>query len=98
MSRTLSPSFARCYGLARVAPVWQVSSGRSRVPASIARSVRSRRSRSALAVVRSAPVRTRNWQTMSAARSRSPALTAKDIASHGHACALLAMRILWNLP
>jgi putative transposase len=25
MSRTLSPSFARCYGLARVARVWQVS-------------------------------------------------------------------------
>jgi len=25
MSRTLSPSFARCYGLARVARVWKVS-------------------------------------------------------------------------
>ena len=25
MSQTLSPSFARCYGLARVARVWKVS-------------------------------------------------------------------------
>jgi len=25
MSRTLSPSFARCYGLARVARVWKIS-------------------------------------------------------------------------
>ena len=25
MSQTLSPSFARCYGLARVARVWRVS-------------------------------------------------------------------------
>ena len=25
MSQTLSPSFARCYGLARVARVWKIS-------------------------------------------------------------------------
>ena len=52
MSRTLSPSFARCYGLARVARVWKISR------ASISLSpVRRRQTRSAVALVRSEHVR-----------------------------------------
>ena len=58
MSRALSPSFARCYGLARVARVWKLSR------ATVYRfSNRRRRLRSPVALVRSAHVRTRNWQT-----------------------------------
>ena len=61
MSQTLSPSLARCYGMARVARVWKI-----RAPASIALSRRRRRTRSPVALVRSAHARTRNWQSISA--------------------------------
>ena len=63
MSRALSPSFARCYGLARVARVWKIS--RASV---YALSNRRRRLRSPVALVRSAHVRTRNWQIISAGK------------------------------
>ena len=63
MSQTLSPSSARCYGLARVARC-----GRSRVPASIAPSKRRRRTRSPVALARSGHVWTRNWPTISASK------------------------------
>ena len=63
MSQTLSPSSARCYGLARVARVC-----RSRVPASIAPSKRRRRTRSPIALARSGHVRDRNWPTISASK------------------------------
>jgi hypothetical protein len=56
MSQTLSPSIARCYGLARVARVWKVP----RATASIALSKRRNRTRSPVALVQSAPVRTQN--------------------------------------
>ena len=63
MSQTLSPSVARCYGLARVARVWTVSR------ASVYRSLKRRsRTRSPVALVRSAHVRTRNWPTISASK------------------------------
>ena len=67
MSKALSPSFACCYGLARVARVW-----RSRAPASIALSKRRRRTRAPVALVRSAHVRTRNWQIISASKKCLP--------------------------
>ena len=63
MSQTLSPSVARCYGLARVARVWKISR-----PASIALSKRRGRTRHRVALVRSAYVRTPNWQIISAVK------------------------------
>ena len=63
MSQALSPSFARCYGLARVARVWKISR------ASVYRSLKeTRRTRAPVAPVRSAHVRTRNWQIISAGK------------------------------
>ena len=64
MSQTLSPSVARCYGLARVARVWKY----------LARQRLSRSQRDAaehahrVALVRSAHVRTLNWQIISAVK------------------------------
>ena len=64
MSQTLSPSVARCYGLARVARVWSVSR------ASVYRSREELRSHTIArhVPVRSAHVRTRNWQAISAGK------------------------------
>ena len=62
MSKALSPSFVCCYGLARVARVWRFA------PASIALSKRRRRTRAPVAPVRSAHVRTRNWQIIFAGK------------------------------
>jgi hypothetical protein len=63
MRQTLSPSLARCYGMARVTRMWKVSR------ASVYRSSRRRRrTRSPVAVVRSAQARTRNWQSISASK------------------------------
>ena len=63
MSQTLSPSFARCYGLARVARVWKISR------ASVYRSLKETPPNTTpVALVRSAHVRTRNWQTISASK------------------------------
>ena len=61
MSRTLSPSFARCYGLARVARVWKVSR------ASVYRSLKETPPNTVVRRrgQRSAHVRTQNWQTIS---------------------------------
>ena len=79
-----SPSFARCYGLARVARVWKISR------ASVYRSLSKRRRLAPVAPVRSAHVRTRNWQIISAGKSMPPAFTARATASYGRDCALLA--------
>ena len=73
MSQTLSPSSARGYGLARVR-----ACGRSRVPASIAPSKRRRRTRHRVALVRSANVRTLNWQ------SYPPAIAASRLHGKGY--------------
>ena len=55
MSQTLSPSIARYYGLARVARVWKVPR------ASVYRSLKETpRTRSPVALVQSAHVRTQN--------------------------------------
>jgi DNA-binding phage protein len=63
MSQALSPSFARCYGLARVARVWKISR------ASVYRSLKETPpNTSAVALVRSVHVRTWNWQTISASK------------------------------
>jgi len=63
MSQTLSPSVARCYGLARVARVWKVSR------ASVYRSLKETQPNTIVVVpVRSAHVRTWNWQTISAGK------------------------------
>ena len=62
MSQALSPSFACCYGLARVARVWKISR------ASVYRSLKATRTRAPVALVRSAHVRTRNWQIISAGK------------------------------
>ncbi len=86
MSQTLSPSFARRYGLARVARVWNVSragvyrarveappyAARRRVPAP------------------SAHVRTPNWRNISVFTSRGLVFTARAIARYGRGCASLA--------
>jgi DNA-binding phage protein len=61
MSRALSPSFARCYGLARVARVWKISR------ASVYRSLKET-PQSPVALVRSAHVRMRNWQIIFAGK------------------------------
>ena len=61
MSQALSPSFARCYGLARVARVWKISR------ASVYRSLKETPPNPS-ALVRSAHVRTQNWQTISASK------------------------------
>ena len=62
MSCALSPSVARCYGLARVARVW-----RSRASV-LSRVKRRSRTRHRVALVRSAHVRTPNWQIISAGK------------------------------
>ena len=63
MSQTLSPSSARCYGLARVARVWSVSR------ASVYRSLNETPpNTSSVALARSGHVRTRNWPTISAGK------------------------------
>ena len=63
MSRALSPSFARCYGLARVARVWKISR------ASVYRSLKETQPNTIpVAQVRSAHVRTRNWQIIFAGK------------------------------
>ena len=63
MSQTLSPSSARCYGLARVARVWKVAR------ASVYRSLKETPpTRSPVALARSGHVRTRNWPTISAGK------------------------------
>ena len=63
MSRALSPSFARCYGLARVARVWSISR------ASVYRALKETQpNTTAVALVRSAHVRTPNWQIISAGK------------------------------
>ena len=64
MSRALSPSFARCYGLARVARVWKYLA-RQRLSLSQRDAAELR---SPVALVRSAHVRTRNWQIISAGK------------------------------
>ena len=64
MSQALSPSFARCYGLARVARVWKIS----RASVFIALSKTRRRTQSPVALVRSAHVRMRNWQIIFAGK------------------------------
>ena len=62
MSQILSPSLARCYGMARVARAWKISrasvyrSLKATPPNTIARR----------ALVRSARARTRNWRSISA--------------------------------
>ena len=81
MSQTLSPSLARCYGLARVARGVEDL----RAPASIALSRRRRRTRAPVALVRLAHVR--RWQTTSASTSPPPAFTARATASYGRDCA-----------
>ena len=63
MSRALSPSFARCYGLARVARVWKISR------ASVYRSLK--QTPPTTITCRPDPVghvRTRNWQIISAGK------------------------------
>ena len=62
MSQTLSPSLARCYGMARVARVWTFSR------ASIYRSRKETppRIRAAVVLAQAAHARTRNWQSISA--------------------------------
>ena len=85
MSHTLSPSLARCYGMARVARAWKISR------ASVYRSLKETPPNTSLvALVRSARARTRNWQSISASTSPPPAFTARATASYGRGCALLA--------
>jgi DNA-binding phage protein len=63
MSRALSPSVARCYGLARVARVWSISR------ASAYRALKETQPNTPrVALVRSAHVRTPNWQIISAVK------------------------------
>ena len=62
MSRTLSPSIARYYGLARVARVWKVPR------ASVYRSLKETQPNTTVALVQSAHVRTRNWRAISASK------------------------------
>ena len=63
MSQTLSPSVARCYGLARVVRVWSMSR------ASVYRSLNGTQPHTiARRLVRSEPAWTRNWQTISAGK------------------------------
>ena len=60
MSQTLSPSLARCYGMARVTRMWKISR------ASVYRSLKETPpNTSPVAPVRSAHARTRNWQSIS---------------------------------
>src|SRR4029079_350672 len=70
--------------------VWRVLRvcGVSRSPAPIALSKR-RRTRHRVALVRSAPVRTPNWQIRSAVKETHTGCTAKATASYGRDCALL---------
>src|SRR4029077_8504249 len=85
MSQALSPSVARCYGLARVARAWKISRD------SVYRSLKeSRRTQAPAALVRSVHVRTRIWQPTSAGTSPPPAFTERATASYGRDCALRA--------
>ena len=82
MSQALSPSFVRCYGLARVARVWKISR------AGVYRSLKETQpNTSARRPGLLAQVRTRNWQTTSASTSPPPAFTARATASYGRDCA-----------
>ncbi len=63
MSCALSPSVARCYGLARVARVWSISR------ASVYRALKETQPNTPpRRLVRSAHVRTPNWQIISAGK------------------------------
>ena len=85
MSQTLSPSIARCYGLARVARVWKVSR------ASVYRSRQEMQPNTS--VRRPGPVGACSdaaLAELSAGRLRAPACTARAIARYGRGYALPA--------
>ena len=86
MSQALSPSFARCYGLARVARVWSVSR------ASVYRSLKETQPNTSAR--RPGPVgacsERGTGRSYPPAHSRLPPFTARATASYGRGCALLA--------
>ena len=84
MSQALSPSFARCYGLARVARVWKIS--RAGVYRSLKETPPNTSAR------RPGPVGACSDAELAdhVRRQIDPAFTARATASYGRDCALLA--------
>ena len=85
MSRALSPSFARCYGLARVARVWKISR------ASVYRSLK--QTPPTTITCRPGPVGACSDAELADHIRRqidASAFTGRAIANYGHDCALLA--------